>query len=189
MVLLSAVSLSGMPPTGELDGDDVVVVTSHVPSSAAASAAQLNLLAGGASFAAVLGPEVTATQIDHLISASLRGSVVSQAHSGQALFANNNATLGPAAARVLGPLVADLRRPGATGIVNGFASTPGSAHHNQVLSQERAAAVAAYLEAKGVARSSLVVVGHGASDLVAPGSSGNNRRAVVVIEEPVSRAA
>jgi outer membrane protein OmpA-like peptidoglycan-associated protein len=189
VVLLSAVSLSGMPPTGELDGDDVIVVTSYVPSSAAASAAQLNLLAGGASFAAVLGPEVTPTQVDHLIAESLSGSVVSQVHSGQALFANNNATLGPAAARVLGPVVTDLRRPGATGIVNGFASTPGSAHHNQVLSQERAAAVAAYLEAKGIARSSLVVVGHGASDLVAPGSSGNNRRAVVVIEEPASRAA
>ena len=92
---------------------------------------------------------------------------------------------GPAAARVLAPIVSDLRRAGATAVVNGFASSPGSEHHNQVLSQDRASVVARYLEARNVARSSLIVVGHGASNLVAPGSSGDNRRVVVVIEEPV----
>ena len=45
VVLLSVASLSGMPTTGELDGDDVIAVTSYVPAAAAASAAQLNLLA------------------------------------------------------------------------------------------------------------------------------------------------
>jgi outer membrane protein OmpA-like peptidoglycan-associated protein len=185
VVLLSATSLSGRPTTGELDGDDVIVVTSYVPAAAAASAAQLDLLAAGASFAAVLGPEVTPAQLDHLVSESLSRHVRSQVVSGQALFANNSATLGPAAARVLAPLVRELRRPEASGVVNGFASTPGGRRHNQVLSQERAAAVSAYLEARGVSRSSLVVVGHGASDLVAPGSSGDNRRVVVVIAEPV----
>jgi hypothetical protein len=104
----AAASLSGMPPTGELDGDDVIVVTPYVPSSAAASAAQLNLLAGGASFGAVLGPEVTAAQFDHLVSESLAGRVMSQAHSSEALFTNNSATLGPAAGRILDPLVTDL---------------------------------------------------------------------------------
>ena len=185
VVLLSAASLSGRPTTGELDGDDVIVVTSYVPAAAAASAAQLDLLAAGASFAAVLGPEVTPAQLDHLVSESLSRHVRSQVVSGQALFANNSATLGPAAARVLAPLVKELRRPGASGVVNGFASAPGGRRHNQVLSQERAAAVSAYLEARGVSRSSLVVVGHGASDLVAPGSSGDNRRVVVVVAEPV----
>jgi outer membrane protein OmpA-like peptidoglycan-associated protein len=186
VVLLSAASLSGMPTTGELDGDDVIVVTSYVPSAAAASAAQLNLLAAGASFAAVLGPEVTPAQLDHLVAQSLSGRVRSDVVSGQALFADNSATLRPTAARVLAPIVTSLRRPGASGVVNGFASTPGSPHHNEVLSQDRASAVATYLEARGISRSSLVVVGHGASNLVAPGSSGDNRRVVVVIEEPVS---
>ncbi len=185
VVLLSVASLSGMPPAGELDGDDVIVTTSYVPSAAAASAAQLNLLAAGASFAAVVGPEVTAAQLDHLVSESLSGHVVSDVRSGQALFANNSAVLRPAAARVLAPIVSDLRRAGATAVVNGFASSPGSEHHNQVLSQDRASVVARYLEARNVARSSLIVVGHGASNLVAPGSSGDNRRVVVVIEEPV----
>jgi outer membrane protein OmpA-like peptidoglycan-associated protein len=186
VVLLSAASLSGMPTTGELDGDDVIVVTSYVPSAAAAGAAQLDLLAAGASFAAVLGPEVTPAQLDHLVAESLSGRVRSEVVSGQALFADNSATLRPAAARVLAPIVTNLRRPGASGVVNGFASTPGSPHHNEVLSQNRASAVAAYLEARGISRSFLVVVGHGATNLVAPGSSGDNRRAVVVIEEPVS---
>ena len=60
--------------------------------------------------------------------------------------------------------------------------------HNLVLSQDRAAAVAAYLEARGVPKSSLLVVGHGASDLVAPGWSGDNRRVVVAIENPQRQA-
>jgi outer membrane protein OmpA-like peptidoglycan-associated protein len=184
VVLLSVSSLSGMPPTGELDGDDLIVLTSYLPGAAAASAAQLDLLAAGAAFAAVLGPEATPAQLDHLVSEALAGRVVSQVHSGQALFANNSARLGPAAARVLGRILSGLRRPDASGVVNGFASAPGSARHNLVLSQERALAVATYLEARGIARSSLVVVGHGAGDLVAPGPSGHNRRVVVVIDEP-----
>ena len=182
---MSVASLGGMPPKGELDGDDVIAVTSWVPSAAAASAAQLNLLAAGASFAAVIGPEVTKAWLDRLVSESLARKVRSQVISGQALFANNSATLRPAAARVLSPVVTDLRRPEAGGVVNGFSSVPGGRRHNQVLSQERALAVSAYLEARGVPRSSLIAVGHGASDLVAPGASGDNRRVVVVIEEPL----
>jgi outer membrane protein OmpA-like peptidoglycan-associated protein len=188
VMLLSVASLSGLPAPGELDGDDVIAVTSYVPSAGAAGAAQLDLLAAGASFAAVLGPEATPAQLGHLVSESLSGRVVSQVRSGQALFTNNSATLRRAAARVLAPILTDLRRPGASGIVNGFASTPGSGHHNQVLSQERASAVARYLEARGIPQSSLVVVGHGASNLAGPGFSGANRRVVVVIEEPTAGA-
>ena len=189
VVLLSVASLSGMPARGELDGDDVIVVTSYVPGAAAASAAQLDLLNAGASLAAVLGPEVTPAQLDHLVAESLTGRVRSEVVSRQALFTNNSAVLRPAAARVLAPIVSDLRRPGATAVVNGFASSPGSGHHNQVLSQDRASVVARYLEARKIPRSSLIAVGHGASNLVAPGSSGDNRRVVVVIEEPVDRGA
>jgi outer membrane protein OmpA-like peptidoglycan-associated protein len=43
--------------------------------------------------------------------------------------------------------------------------------------------VAAFFEAHGVPPSALVVVGHGATDLVAPGPSAANRRVVVVIDE------
>jgi outer membrane protein OmpA-like peptidoglycan-associated protein len=184
VVILDLSSLGGMPPSGELDGDDVIVLTPYLPGAAVASAAQLNLLAAGASFAAVLGSEATPAQLDHLVSAALSGHVVSDVLSGQALFANNSATLRPAAARVLAPIVADLRRPGASAVVNGFASATGGRQRNQILSQHRASVVALYLEARGIPRSSLIAVGHGASNLVAPGFSGANRRVVVVIEEP-----
>lgn len=45
-------------------------------------------------------------------------------------------------------------------------------------------AVAAFFEAHGVSPSALLVAGHGATDLVAPGPSAANRRVVVVIDEP-----
>ena len=69
-------------------------------------------------------------------------------------------------------------------MINGFASTTGSAAANYTLSYARAAAVATFFETHGVAASSLIIVGHGASDPVAPGSSGDNRRVTVVIQAP-----
>lgn len=183
VILLFTTSLSGMPSAGELNGNDVIVIASYLPTAAAASGAQLNLLNAGARSAAVLGPEITATQVDQLISEGLSQREVTEDLSGRALFANDSAALLPGAVSVLAPIVAELRQPGATGVINGYASAPGGFQHNLVLSQDRAAAVAAFLEARGVPKSSLLVVGHGASDLVAPGWSGDNRRVVVVIEE------
>lgn len=166
IVVLSATSLTGTPPAGALDGDDVIVITPYLPTAAAASAAQVNLLNAGAARAAVLGPEVTAAQVDQLVSEGLSQNTVTEILSGRALFANNCAALMPTATAVLAPVVAELRRPGATGVINGYASAPGSAQRNQMLSQDRAAAVAAFLEARGVPRSSLLVIGHGATDLL-----------------------
>lgn len=184
VLLLAVASLGGTLPAGELNGDDVIVTTRYLPTSAAASAAQSSLLAAGAANAAVLGPEVTPSQLDRLVSDGLSEQTATESLSGPALFGNDSSVLRPTAAAVLTPLIGRLSRPGATGIVNGYASTPGSARHNQRLSQARAAAVAAFLEAHGVPRSHLLIAGHGATDLVAPGSSGDNRRVVVVIEVP-----
>jgi outer membrane protein OmpA-like peptidoglycan-associated protein len=184
VLLLAVTSLAGMPPAGELNGDDVIVVTSFLPSAAAASAAQENLVAAGAAHAAVLGPEITAAQLGQLVTEGLSQNATTDVLSGRALFANDSSALLPAASSLLAPLVGPLRRPGTRGIINGYASAPGSARHNQILSQNRAAAVAAYLESQRVPQSRLLVVGHGATDLIAPGASGDNRRVVVVIEEP-----
>lgn len=185
VVLLDARSLAGMPQRGELDGDDVIVLTSDW-SDTEATAAQEDILAAGAARAAVLGPEVTSAQIDQLVTEGLSQHVVTEALSGRALFANNSSVLLPSAARILVPLVGLLRRPGASGVINGYASTPGSAKHNHWLSERRATAVAGFLEGRGVPQSSLQVFGHGASNLIAPGASGDNRRVVVVIEEPAA---
>jgi len=188
VLVLAAGRLDGLPPAGELDGDDVLVLTPFVPSATAAAAAQQNLIAAGAARAAVLGPEATPAELDQIVTDGLGLRQVTETVSGPALFANDSAVLLPAAARVLAPLVARLERPGVNAVVNGYASAPGSVRHNQQLSENRAAAVAGYLEAHGVSAAALFVVGHGASNFVAPGSSGDNRRVVVVIEEPTDGA-
>ena len=42
--------------------------------------------------------------------------------------------------------------------------------------------MAAYFESNGVPASSLIIVGHGASDPVPGGDSGSDRRVIIVIE-------
>jgi outer membrane protein OmpA-like peptidoglycan-associated protein len=184
VIVLYPGSLTGTVPAGELAGDNVVVITPFLPSAAAATAAQAELLGAGAARAVVLGPEATRAQLDGLVSAGLTQQVISETLSGSVLFNNDSARLLPGASAKLITLLAELRRPGATGVVNGFASTPGSASRNYALSQARAAAVASFFERHGVSAFSLLVVGHGAADLVAPGPAAANRRVVVVIEEP-----
>lgn len=186
VLLLAVTSLGGRLPSGELNGDDVIVTTPYLPTSAAASAAQASMLTAGAANAAVLGPEATPSQLDHLVSEGLSEQTVTESLSGPALFGNDSPVLRPTAAAALTPLVGRLTRPEATGSINGYASTPGSVRHNQALSRARAAAVAAFFEAHGVPQSHLLVVGHGATHLVGPGPSGDNRRVVVVIELPGS---
>lgn len=184
VLVLYAGSLGGTIPAGELTGDNVVVITPFLPSAAAATAAQAELLGAGAARAAVLGPEGTRAQLDGLVSAGLTRKVISETLSGSVLFPNDSARLLPGASAKLIPLLALLRRPGATAVINGFASTPGSASRNYALSEARAASVASFFEAHGISAFSLLVVGHGATDLVAPGPAAANRRVVVVIEEP-----
>jgi len=184
VVLLYTDDLASRPPTGELAGDTVLVVTSYLPTAAAASAAQANLLAAGAAQAAVIGPEVTAAQFAALVSTDLGQGGMQEHVSAPVLFANNGAVLNAVAVAQLAALLPRLREAKVTAVVNGFASTTGNALGNYALSYRRAAAVAAFFEAHGIPAGSLINVGHGASDLVAPGSSGLNRRVTVVIEGP-----
>lgn len=183
VILLYTDDLTSRPPAGELAGDTVLVITRFLPTAAAASAAQANLLAAGAAQAAVIGPEVTGAQLAALVSAGLGQGGMHESVSAPVLFANNSAALRPDAVTQLTALLPQLRATGVTAVINGFASTPGSALANYALSYDRAAMVAAFLESRGVPASSLIIVGHGASDLVAPGSSGQNRRVTVVIEK------
>jgi outer membrane protein OmpA-like peptidoglycan-associated protein len=186
VIMAYADSLDGVLPAGELDGDQVIIVTSFLPSAAAASQAQASLLAAGATWAVVLGPEATGGQLAQLVSVGLGSAAATQTLSGSALFANDSSVLLPGAVRVLTPLLTPLREPGSVAVINGYASTPGSAAMNFRLSYARAAAVAGFLEAHGIPASSLIVIGHGASNLVAPGPSAANRRVTVVIEDPTA---
>ena len=141
-------------------------------------------MAAGAARASVLGPEASRAQLAGLVALGLSHRVVTDRLSGAALFGNDSARLTAGASRVLTPLLAPLRQPGAVAVINGFTSTTGNERTNLRLSDARAAAVAAWLEARNIPASSLDVVGHGATDLVAAGPSAANRRVVVIIEEP-----
>jgi len=184
VIVLYSDDLSGWPPVGSLTGDTVVVITPFTPTGAQASAAQADLLAAGAAQAAVAGPEVTSGQIAALVSAGLSESGEHDSVSAPVLFSNDSAVLSGHAVAELTALLPRLRGTRAAAVINGFASTTGSAAANYTLSYARAAAVATFFETHGVAASSLIIVGHGASDPVAPGSSGDNRRVTVVIQAP-----
>jgi outer membrane protein OmpA-like peptidoglycan-associated protein len=188
VIVLFCDDLSGALPAGELTGDDVIVVVSYLPTEAAASTAQVDLLGAGAAQAAVVGSEVTAAQLAGLVSADLSEHGPSDSVSAPVLFGNNSYALNSAAVGSLRQLLPKLRKPGVTAVINGYASTPGTAEANYILSFERATAVARWLEANGVPESALVIVGHGASDVVGPGASGANRRVLVVTEEPTAGA-
>ena len=184
VIVLYTDDLASRPPSGELAGDTVLVVTRYLPTAGAASAAQADLLAAGAAQAAVIGPEVTSAQFAALVSAGLGQGGAHDYVSAPVLFANNSAALNPGTVAQLTALLPRLRDAGATGVINGFASTTGKALANYTLSYDRAAMVASFFEARGIPATSLIIVGHGASDLVAAGSSGLNRRVTVVIEKP-----
>ena len=183
VIVLYTGDLAARPPAGELTGDTVLVVTPFLPTAAAASAAQADLLAAGATEAAVVGPEVTGTRLAALVSAAQSQGGRHESVSAPMLFANDSATLSPRAVAQLTALMPQLRGAGVTVVINGFASTPGTAMANYMLSYDRAAMVAFFLKSRGGPASSLIIVGHGASDRVASGSSGQNRRVTVVIEK------
>lgn len=184
VVVLYTDDLASQPPTGELSGDTVVVITRSLPSVAAASAAQVNLLAAGAAQASVIGPEVTGPQLAALVSAGLGQGGIHESAPAPVLFANDSAALSPSAVAQLTALLPQLREAGVTAVINGFASTPGTALANYTLSYDRAAVVASFFESHGIPPSALIIAGHGASDLIAAGSSGANRRVTVVVERP-----
>jgi outer membrane protein OmpA-like peptidoglycan-associated protein len=183
VIVLFCDDLSGALPAGELTGDDVIVVISYLPTEAATSTAQADLLGAGAAQAAVVGSEVTAAQLATLVADDLNEHGPSDSVSAPVLFGNDSYALSPIAVTSLRHLLPELRKPGATAVINGYASTPGTAEANYILSFERADAVARWLEARGVPESALIIVGHGASDPVGSGVSATNRRVLVVTEK------
>jgi outer membrane protein OmpA-like peptidoglycan-associated protein len=182
VIVLFPSSLTGSLPAGELTGDDIIVSTRSLPTAAAASAAQAELLGAGAAEASVIGPEVTAGQLAALISTGLSQGAGRDSLSTPMLFGNGSAALSATARSRLTRLLARLQEPGTTAVINGYASTSGSARTNYLLSYRRAAQVADFLEAHGVPASSLIIVGHGATGQFGPGS-GANRRVLVVSEQ------
>jgi len=185
VVLLYVSRLNRVRMPGELTGDKVIVLTPFLPSAAAAAAAESDLRAAGATWAVVLGTGVPAPQLRNLVTAGLARTTVARPLPAPALFRNGSAVLRPAAARVLAPLLRALRRPGAVAVIIGYASSPGTARANRLLSQRRASAVARYFAAHQVDPAALTVVGQGATRFVGPGPSAANRRVVVLVADPL----
>jgi outer membrane protein OmpA-like peptidoglycan-associated protein len=185
VIVLFCNDLSGgdTVPPGELTGDDVVVVTRYLPAAADASAAQVALLAAGAAQAAVVESQAATARLTALVSTGLsQGVKQGDSVSTPILFSNDSHALSAAAVTELTRLLPRLREAGATAVINGFASTPGTAEANYILSFERATSVAYFFESNSIPESSLIIVGHGATDLTGSGASGANRRVIVVIE-------
>ena len=83
----------------------------------------------------MVGPEVTAAQLAALVSAGLsQGAEQGDSVSAPVLFGNDSYALSAAAVSELTRLLPRLREAGVTAVINGFASTPGTAEANYVLS-------------------------------------------------------
>jgi len=185
VVLLYVSRLDRVRMPGELTGDKVIVLTPFLPSAAATAAAERDLRAAGATWAVVLGTGVPIPQLRRLVTAGLARTTRAQTLSAPALFRNDSAVLRPAAAQVLAPLLGALRHPGATAMIIGYASSPGTARANRRLSEVRASAVARFFAEHHVDPAALTVVGQGATGFVGPGPSAANRRVVVLVTNPL----
>lgn len=108
-------------------------------------------------------------------------------------FATGQATLSPGAATRLQPLVSYLQaNPDRQIIIEGHTDSQGSRKANQVLAQQRADTVAAFLEEQGIAADRVVARGMGEAFPVASNATQagrqENRRVDVVIAPPAATA-
>ena len=102
----------------------------------------------------------------------------------QLLFATDSAEVLPAGHKILSAIAGQVKLKSGTPIeVNGYADTTGRKVHNQKLSEERAAAVAAELATNGVEAARIKSQGFGESELAVPTADSvdeaKNRRVVV----------
>lgn len=106
------------------------------------------------------------------------------------LFDRNSADLTEEDQVILEDAVQTLKaHPDVRIYVKGFSDSRGNPDKNQKLSQERAAAVAAYLESRGIPLSQFTVLGMGsthpiANNATAAGRAKNRRVELEPIEEP-----
>ena len=104
---------------------------------------------------------------------------------GDLLFATDSADLSDAAQSVLQRVLEEARPATARTLVEGYADSDGDAAHNQILSEERANAVAAWLTAHGIPATSITTRGWGetrpAVAEIDAAAKAQNRRVVVTV--------
>ncbi len=105
---------------------------------------------------------------------------------GPTLFAFDSAVLTPKAEKALAPVAEKLKETGKKAQINGYTDSTGNADYNVYLSDNRAKAVATYLEGQGVAKQNLTAKGFGATDFVATNDTkegrAQNRRVDIVLK-------
>lgn len=105
---------------------------------------------------------------------------------GSTLFAFDSAVLTSQAETTLNKMAKKIKESGKKAQVNGYTDITGNSTYNLHLSQERAKAVAKYLQDKGVAKQNLSTKGYGATDFVATNNTkegrAQNRRVDIVLE-------
>ena len=109
VVVLYCDNLSGVLPEGELADVDVIIVTSYLPTAAAASAAQANLLRAGRGLGrrGRLASHGRAT--GRVGVGRPREKAMHESVSGPLLFANDSATLQPRTVQDLTRILARLQ--------------------------------------------------------------------------------
>ena len=120
-----------------------------------------------------------------------KGNEVTLTMPGSVAFATDSADLNPAFGGVLDSIAVVLKKYDKTIIeVAGHTDSTGSREHNQLLSERRAAAVAAALERHGILKSRIAVVGAGETRPVAGNDSASGRarnRRVELTVSPLAR--
>jgi outer membrane protein OmpA-like peptidoglycan-associated protein len=120
-----------------------------------------------------------------------KGNDVTLSLPGSLAFASDSAELNGAFAGVLDAIAVVLKKYDKTVIeVAGHTDSSGSREHNQVLSQQRAAAVAAALAKRGVLKSRIATIGAGETHPIAGNDSADGRarnRRVELTLAPLAR--
>jgi outer membrane protein OmpA-like peptidoglycan-associated protein len=105
-----------------------------------------------------------------------KGDEITLTMPGALAFAPDSADLDPAFGNVLDAVARVLKKYEKTVVeVAGHTDSAGSREHNQILSERRAAAVAADLEQRGVLKSRVVTLGAGETHPVASNASAEGR--------------
>jgi len=151
----------------------------------------------GAGLGAVAGSMIgnSVDRQESMLRAELRSSGVSVVRTrddirlimpGDITFSNNSATINPSFYRTLNSVSVVLRRFNATTIrIAGHSSNSGAAMHNQLLSEQRATAVAEYLNSQGINPNRIFAIGYGSRYPLATNANADgqavNRRVEITI--------
>jgi outer membrane protein OmpA-like peptidoglycan-associated protein len=184
-----ATPAAGGPAAGWISGEN-----SKQDLHRAATGAGVSELAGGSvSYYMDVQESKLREQVDGSgVGVTRKGNDITLTMPGSLAFASDSADLNVAFGGVLDSIAVVLKKYDKTIIeVAGHTDSTGSREYNQALSQRRAAAVATYLEKRGILKSRIMVVGAGETRPVASNNTADGRarnRRVELTLSPLAKA-